>query len=168
MESNSQIKHSMNPRIPQVVPHLQQQHLHILLGPAQDTSEDSQAHSLQTLVQLRPVEATDLFQTSVFRPRAEGQDVLDDLDIGEAGLSYPGFDAGAGTEGAAGDRLCFVRVVKPSAHGVVFCQRAVLRVVVDVEVLKLDPSAWTEASDITLVSTHTSTLLRGVMSGTNL
>ena len=90
---NSQIKLRMNPRIPNILPHIRQQHLHLLQLPPEHRGEEPQREGLEPVFDLDEVEGTDCFLFGFlgcireifvlgilrgFRGREEGQEGRED------------------------------------------------------------------------------------------
>lgn len=82
-------------------------------------------------------------QCWVFGPGTDGEDVLDDMDIYEPSITHPAFNLWARTEASPRILLGIVRGIEPSSHSVILRHRSALRVIIDIEILKFNPSAGT-------------------------
>ena len=77
---------SMKARIPNILPHAHQEHLHLLRRPAKRPREKPHRHPLQALEELFAVEEADGFEVLLLRPGTHGELAGDFGDTDEAGV----------------------------------------------------------------------------------
>ena len=135
----------MNAQPLELAPHLTQQHQHLLPLPPQHRTKQAQRKGLKPAEDLHQVPAADLLEVRVLGPRADGKPEPLVRDFGEARVRDPLLELGA--RGGLAARLagCVEERVDPGERAGAF-ERAVFRVVLQVEVLELGPAAGDEIS----------------------
>ena len=133
------------PRL-QLLAHTRQQHQHLLLTPFHCIAEQAQREGFEPVHDLRQVAQANVLEVRVFGPGPDGDLVARVVDVLEPGVEEVALEVGAGGWLAARQAGGFEQGVDPDEGLVVLPQAAVFRVVLEVEVLELDPAAGFESA----------------------
>jgi len=137
---NLQVKLRMQSRIPQLIPHVPQQHYNLLFLPAQHLTIQPQAERLKPLHDLVPVVQANLLQMRVPRPRANWPADAAMLDVDEACIAEVTLELRARAGVSAGLARCVEERRDPLVGVGLGLERAVFGVILQIEVLELGPA----------------------------